>query len=136
MSGAAGLRQIAVVGAVIVREGQIMAAQRGGNGPLSGLWEFPGGKVEAGESARAALEREIAEELACVVDVGDEITTTVHEYDFAEITLTTYFCTLVDGEPRLSEHTAVQWLRPDEMSLLEWAPADLPAVALVKAMLG
>jgi 8-oxo-dGTP diphosphatase len=136
MSEAAGLRQIAVVGAVIVRDGQVMAAQRGGSGPLAGLWEFPGGKIEAGESAREALEREIAEELDCVVEVGEEITTTIHEYDFAVITLTTFFCVLVAGDPRLTEHAAVQWLRTDELDTLTWAPADVPAVALVKAILG
>ncbi len=113
-----------------------MAAQRGGSGALAGFWEFPGGKVEAGESARDALEREIAEELDCIVQVGDEITTTTHAYDFAEITLTTFFCALVDGEPTLAEHTAVRWLLPAELDSLEWAPADVPAVALVKATVG
>lgn len=133
MSESTGLRRIAVVGAVIVRDGHVMAAQRGGSGSLAGLWEFPGGKIEAGESARAALEREIAEELDCVVEVSDEITTTVHAYDFAEVTLTTFYCALVDGEPTLTEHTAVRWLLPQELDSLEWAPADVPAVALVKA---
>ncbi|GAA5108872.1 (deoxy)nucleoside triphosphate pyrophosphohydrolase [Alloalcanivorax gelatiniphagus] len=133
MSEAAGLRQIAVVGAVVVRDGKVLAAQRGGNGPLAGLWEFPGGKIEPSESAREALEREVAEELNCVVEVGGEITTTVHAYDFAEITLTTFFCALVDGEPTLTEHTAVRWLLPRDLDSLEWAPADVPTVALVKA---
>jgi 8-oxo-dGTP diphosphatase len=133
MSEAAGLRKIAVVGAVIVRDGQVLAAQRGGSGPLAGLWEFPGGKIESGESAREALEREVAEELDCVVEVGDEIITTVHAYDFAEITLTTFFCALVDGEPALTEHAAVRWLLPEDLDSLEWAPADVPAVALLKA---
>lgn len=136
MNDSAGLRQIAVVGAVIVRDGHVMAAQRGGPGPLSGLWEFPGGKIESGETARAALEREIAEELQCVIEVGDQITTTIYAYDFAEITLTTFFCALVDGEPTLTEHTAVRWIRPEDLNTLEWAPADVPAVALVKATIG
>lgn len=135
MNEASGLRHIAVVGAVIVRDGQVMAARRGGGGPLAGLWEFPGGKIEPGESAREALEREIAEELDCVVSVGDEVTTTVHEYDFAVITLTTFFCVLVDGAPRLTEHEAVRWLGAEELDSLIWAPADVPAVALVKASL-
>lgn len=126
------VKRISVVGAVIVRDGLVMAAQRGGDGALAGLWEFPGGKIEPGESPRAALEREIVEELACEIDVGGEITSTVHAYDFAEITLTTFYCTLVAGEPRLSEHTAVRWLPPAELHEVPWAPADLPAVALVK----
>ena len=136
MDEAADLRRIALVGAVIVRDSQVMAAQRGGSGPLSGLWEFPGGKIESDETARQALEREIVEELDCVVEVGDEVATTVHAYDFAEITLTTFYCRLVDGEPRLSEHSAVQWLRPQDLNSVDWAPADIPAVALVKAHLG
>lgn len=136
MSETAGLRQIAVVGAVIVRDGYVLAAQRGGSGPLAGFWEFPGGKVESSETPREALEREIAEELDCVVDVGSEVTTTVHPYDFAEITLTTFFCALVEGEPRLTEHQAVQWLPPEKLDSIEWAPADVPAVVLVKAALG
>ncbi len=67
------------------------------------------------------------------MEVGSHITTTVHPYDFAEITLTTFYCTLVKGEPRLSEHTAVRWLHPAELDNVAWAPADLPAVARVKA---
>lgn len=89
--------------------------------------------MEQDETARQALEREIAEELDCEVSVGSQITTTVHQYDFAEITLTTFYCSLANGEPRLSEHTAVRWLAPDELDLVDWAPADLPAVSLVKA---
>lgn len=129
------MRRIAVVGAVIVREGRVLAAQRGGRGPLSGLWEFPGGKVEEGETPHEALEREIAEELSCGVEVGRQITTTVHPYDFAEVTLTTFYCALVNGEPRLSEHTAVRWLSPAELDDVAWAPADLPAVVMIKANL-
>lgn len=136
MGDSMNLRQIAVVGAVIVRDGRVMAAQRGGTGPLAGLWEFPGGKVEAGEDAREALAREIAEELSCVVEVGDEVTTTVHQYDFAEITLTTFFCVLLAGEPQLNEHTATQWLDPEDLDSLEWAAADIPAVVHVKVALG
>lgn len=130
------MREIAVVGAVVVRDGRVMTAQRGGTGPLSGLWEFPGGKIEPGETARQALERELVEELACVVEVGDEVTTTMHAYHFAKITLTTFYCSLVEGDPRLTEHTAVAWLRPAELGEVDWAPADIPAVNLVKAALG
>lgn len=129
-------KQIDVVGAVIIRDGRVLAAQRGGSGPLSGFWEFPGGKVELGETPREALEREIAEELACGVQVGRQVTTTVHPYDFAEITLTTFYCDLVSGEPHLTEHTAVRWLDPAELNDIVWAPADLPAVSLVQAGLG
>ena len=125
-------KSIAVVGAVIVTDGQILCAQRG-KGPLADLWEFPGGKVEGEESPEVALEREVTEELGCAVLVGDRITTTRHEYDFAVITLTTYYCQLLDGEPQLTEHHEVKWVSPTALSHLEWAPADIPAVQLIQA---
>lgn len=125
--------QIHVVGAVITRDGLVMCAQRGHEGNLPGLWEFPGGKIEQGESKRAALVREIAEELGCTVEVGDEVTTTTHEYEFGEVTLTTFYCSLVSGTPTLTEHAAITWLRPDELHTIAWAPADIPALARIRA---
>jgi 8-oxo-dGTP diphosphatase len=121
-------KQLDVVGAVIVKDGKILCAQRGTAGHLAGLWEFPGGKIEPGETPRAALEREIAEELRCQVSVGDEVAITRHEYDFAIVTLTTFYCTLIQGTPELTEHAAVVWLAPDDLGSLPWAPADVPAV--------
>jgi len=125
------LRIIEVVGAVITHGERVLCAQRGDAGSLPLKWEFPGGKIEPGETPRQALEREIQEELQCSVDVGREITTTVHAYDFATISLTTFLCTLVSGEPRLSEHAAVRWLAPADLPPLDWAPADIPAVEMV-----
>ena len=129
-------KQIHVVGAVITQDGLVMCAQRGPDGYLPGLWEFPGGKIERGESKQDALVREITEELGCSIDVGNEITTTTHVYEFGEVTLTTYYCDLVDGTPTLTEHVAIMWLRPDELDTIPWAPADVPAVALIRADLG
>jgi len=125
-------KQINVVGAVIVREGLILCAQRGPEGALPGMWEFPGGKIEAGETPRDALAREITEELECEVAVGELITTTVHEYDFAIIELTTFYCEMLSGTPVLTEHAEVVWLAPAALSSLEWAPADIPAVELIQ----
>lgn len=124
-------KQINVVGAVIVKDGDILCAQRG-SGALAGMWEFPGGKIEPDETPRDALIREIDEELHCTVVVGDEVTTTTHEYDFGIITLTTFRCDLVEGTPVLTEHAAVRWLAPAKLSELEWAPADVPAVELLQ----
>jgi 8-oxo-dGTP diphosphatase len=121
-------KQLDVVGAVVVKDGKILCAQRGATGHLAGLWEFPGGKIEPGETPRAALKREISEELRCHVSVGDEVAITRHEYDFAIVTLTTFYCTLLQGTPELTEHAAVVWLAPDDLGSLPWAPADMPAV--------
>lgn len=127
-------RNVKVVGAVIVRDGLVLCAQRGLQSLLPGLWEFPGGKIEPGESARQAVEREIREELDCEVEVGDELTTTTHAYDFGDVTLTTFWCVLRSGAPRVTEHSEVRWLKPTELDAIEWAPADIPAVrAIVSA---
>lgn len=123
--------EIEVVGAVVVRDGRVLCAQRGPGSETGGQWEFPGGKVEPGEAPAAALEREILEELGCRVRVGGPVTTTRHEYDALVVVLSTYWCSLVDGTPVPSEHEAVVWLAPSELDALDWAPADLPAVALV-----
>lgn len=126
-------KQISVVGAVIVHRGAVLCAQRGPAGSLPGYWEFPGGKIEPGETARVALEREIVEELKCVVNVGDEVTTTTHAYDFGDVTLTTFWCRLVSGAPTLTEHAEVRWVAPNDLFTLEWAPADIPAVRKIAA---
>jgi len=127
------VKKINVVGAVIVRDGLILCAQRGDGSSLAGMWEFPGGKVEPGETARDALEREIREELMIDVRVGDDVTTTVHEYPFGEVTLSTFYCHLQSGdEVTLTEHAEVRWLEPANLDTLEWAPADLPAVESIK----
>lgn len=126
-------KHIDVVGAVIVRDGLILCAQRGLAGKLPGMWEFPGGKVEEGETSEGALVREISEELGCTIKVNELINTASHEYDFGIVELTTFYCELVSGVPSLSEHQAILWLRPDELATVEWAPADLPAVAEIQS---
>lgn len=130
------MNEIRVVGAVIVDRGLVLCAQRGPHGHLAGLWEFPGGKVEAAESPESALEREVREELDCVVRVGSEITTTSYPYEFGLVSLTTFYCSLVEGTPRASEHAAIAWLMPRDLQTLEWAPADIPAVEKIRTELG
>lgn len=121
------------MGAVIVRDGLVLCARRGPGGETGDLWEFPGGKIEPGETARQALEREIREELHCEIAVGDELTTTRHAYGFGIVTLTTFRCDLVSGTPVLTEHAAVTWRPSSTLLELTWAPADVPAVELLVA---
>lgn len=124
---------IEVVGAVILHNGLILCTQRGPEGQLAGLWEFPGGKVERDESPPLALSREIREELGCLVSVGDSVITTRHVYPFATVVLTTYWCALTAGQPALTVHSDLTWLRPEDLPQLPWAPADIPAVEWISS---
>lgn len=121
-------KNIHVVGAVIIDGEKILCAQRGTEKALPGLWEFPGGKIEQGESPQAALQREIQEEMHCEIKIGEQVEHTIHEYDFGIVHLTTFYCTLLQGTPVLTEHMAIEWLKPTELKELEWAPADIPAI--------
>ncbi|WP_167133174.1 (deoxy)nucleoside triphosphate pyrophosphohydrolase [Paramicrobacterium chengjingii] len=127
------MASIRVVGAVIVRDGSVLAAKRGKQKAQAGLWEFPGGKIEAGESPDAALRREITEELGCTVIVGERVETTTHVYGTVAIELTTFLCSLVEGEPVASEHAELRWVAASGLHDLEWAPADIPAVKKIAA---
>lgn len=119
-----------------MHDGMILAVQRGAQQSLPGSWEFPGGKIEPGEDARSALIRELDEELLCEITVGEFLTTTSYDYPFGTVVLSTYFCELVSGEPRLTEHSQLRWLAPSELRGLDWAPADVPAVQLIEEKLG
>ena len=99
------------------------------------MWEFPGGKIEPGESPEEALARELEEELSLTATVGDKVTTTIHTYDFATIELTTFLCTIQSGELALTDHDAIRWVTASEARTLEWAPADIPAVELISSHL-
>ena len=127
--------QIEVVGAVLVRDGTVLAAQRGPSMALAGHWEFPGGKIEAGESPQEALVRELREELLCTATIGEHVETTSYQYDFGVVTLTTYFATLTAGEPRATEHSELRWIPAADLHSVEWAPADIPAVERVVELL-
>ncbi|WP_408933820.1 (deoxy)nucleoside triphosphate pyrophosphohydrolase [Corynebacterium marquesiae] len=122
---------IRVVGAVFHDGERILACRKKPGKPLEGHWEFPGGKIEPGETPEQALEREIREELNLIAEVGQKVTTTTYEYDFATIELTTFYCTLVDGRLRLTDHDATKWVTAAEAAHLTWAPADIPAVEAI-----
>ncbi|MGP1906855.1 (deoxy)nucleoside triphosphate pyrophosphohydrolase [Metabacillus sp. JX24] len=121
-------KNIHVVGAVIIENDKILCAQRGNGKVLPLKWEFPGGKIEEGETPQEALRREIEEEMLCKVEIGEKIETTVYEYDFGIVHLTTFYCQLKEGKPVLTEHAAMKWLVPGELDTLDWAPADVPAI--------
>lgn len=126
------VKEIHVVAAVIMRDGLVLCARRGPQQSLPGMWEFPGGKVEAGEPPEAALVREIREELGCEISVGKLINTHAHVYPFARVSLDSYWCTLTSGDPEPAEHAELEWIPPNRIHDLEWAPADVPAVELVR----
>lgn len=124
-------KRINVVGAVLTRGQTILAARRSSTMSLPDMWEFPGGKIEANESPEQALLRELDEELLCSAEIGALVETTEHEYDFGIVVLTTYYCSLIGEEPRLTEHSEIRWVQAAELDQLDWAPADIPAVVRV-----
>ncbi|WBT09763.1 (deoxy)nucleoside triphosphate pyrophosphohydrolase [Corynebacterium sp. SCR221107] len=126
-------QKIQVTGAVLVKDGLILAAQRSLTKSQGGLWEFPGGKVEPGETPEQSLARELKEELLCDAKIGDLITTSEHTYEHATIVLSTYFCTLLGNAPRLTEHQEIRWMKPEELATLDWAPADIPTVEILQS---
>lgn len=119
---------IHVVGAAIERDGTILAARRSAQMSLPGKWEFPGGKVEAGETPEASLARELREELGIEVEVGEFVASGEVPKGERVIRLDVYLCEWTNGELVAREHDALRWVRPDEMHELEWARADWPAV--------
>ena len=125
-------KKIEVVGAVLINEDRVFAAKRGPGKSMAGYWEFPGGKVEADETPEEALARELREELKVDVTVGEFIVTATHEAGTAVIELSTYLCTIIEGVPILTEHEEFRWLPVSELSDVEWAPADIPTVELLR----
>jgi 8-oxo-dGTP diphosphatase len=99
---------------------------------LGGLWEFPGGKVDPGESPGVALARELKEELGIEVKVGNPLDPVEWNYDRGAIRLMPFFCTIESGCPRAIEHEQIRWCGPDEFAVLEWAGADLPILTQIR----
>ena len=127
-------KSIEVVAAVIIDQQRVFATQRG-YGEWQGWWEFPGGKLETGESPEAALRREIQEELATHVDVGERLCTVSHDYPNFHLTMHCYLYRVVAGNLSLLEHNAARWLSRSELEEVQWLPADVEVVELLKEML-
>lgn len=118
-----------VVGAIIENEQkEILCALRGPEMTLPNYWEFPGGKVEQGESKEEALKREIQEELGCTIEVYEHIEDTTYEYEKVIVRLETFMAKVVSGSPVASEHAELKWMTRQELPSLNWAPADIPAI--------
>ena len=124
-----------VVGAAIARGQKCLVTQRGPGMSLAGKWEFPGGKVEPGESAPAALAREICEELNLAIAVGELLGTGRAMVGTKAITLDVYGATIANGALVLREHSQALWVEADALAAFDWADADVPSVPHVVAWL-
>lgn len=127
------MKTINVVAAVIMKEGKVFATQRG-YGEFKDGWEFPGGKVEAGESPEEALRREIREELEVDVNVGDLIDTIEYDYPAFHLSMKCYACTIAGGSPHLLEHEAARWLSADQLDSVAWLPADITLIPKIEGL--
>ena len=125
------MKRIEVVAAIIVRDGRLFATQRG-YGKWKDLWEWPGGKIEPGESPIQALRREIREELDTEIRVDKFLTTIDYDYPDFHLTMHCFLCSLLGEAPHLNKHEAARWLSASELASVRWLPADeglLPKIA-------
>lgn len=128
------MKKIEVVAGIVCRENKILATQRG-YGEFKDGWEFPGGKLEAGETGVEALKRELREELDMEVVVGDLLETVEYDYPQFHLTMHCYLCQLVKEEFVLKEHEAARWLEKNQLDEVAWLPADEGIVEKLKSIL-
>lgn len=126
--------KIEVVAAVILKDGRLFATQRG-YGEWKDWWEFPGGKIEMGETHEEALRREIQEELSADINVDRFLCTVEWDYPKFHLTMHCYLCTLLKDALHLNEHEASKWLSHDELDTVCWLPADVQIVDTLKSVL-
>lgn len=117
------MKTIRVVAAIIVKKDRIFATQRG-YGEFKGGWEFPGGKIEEGETPQQALIREIREELDTEIEVGELVERVEYDYPQFHLSMDCFLCKIKSGKLVLKEHEDAKWLRRDELGSVEWLPAD------------
>ena len=125
------MKQIEVVAAIIRKGDKIFATQRG-YGEWKDWWEFPGGKMEVGETPEEALKREIHEELSAEINVGELLTTVEYDYPAFHLTMHCYLCSLLTEALHLNEHEAARWLTKEELDSVKWLPADEIVVKVVR----
>ena len=122
-----------VVAGLVWREGRFLICQRPKNKTLPLLWEFAGGKVEPGETKEAALIREFQEELGVSIAVGEVFTEITHTYPDITVHLTLFHAAIPAGEPQLLEHNDLRWIKPEEIQLYPFCPADVEILAKILA---
>lgn len=128
------LKRVEVVAAVLIHNNLVFACQRG-YGEFKDMWEFPGGKVESGESPEEALRREIREELEVDINVGDLIETIEYDYPAFHLSMKCFACTIAGGSPHLLEHEAAKWLTSKQLGSVDWLPADVTLIPKIEKML-
>ncbi len=128
------MKTVRVAAAIIIQDDKVFATQRG-YGAFKDGWEFPGGKIEDGETPREALVREIKEELDTEIEVTDFLETVEYDYPDFHLSMDCFFCTIRSGELVLKEHEAARWLTAETLDSVEWLPADLGLVADIKKYL-
>ena len=124
------MKTVNVVAAVIRDKDKIFATARG-YGEFKGQWEFPGGKIEAGETPQEALVREIKEELEATIKVGDLIDTIEYDYPSFHLSMQCFWCEVAEGELKLLEAEAARWLTKDELYDVQWLPADVTLIGKI-----
>ena len=128
------MKTVRVVAAVIRDKDRIFATQRG-YGEYKDGWEFPGGKIEEGETPEQALKREIMEELDTEITVGELIDTIEYDYPNFHLSMDCFWCELVSGDLTLKEHEAAKWLDKNTLGSVSWLPADITLIDKIKAVL-
>ena len=121
--------------AAIIRDGDKIFATQRGHGEFKGGWEFPGGKIEAGETPEEALVREVKEELDTEIKVGELVETVEYDYPTFHLSMDCFWAEVVSGDLVLKEHEAAKWLMRDELGSVEWLPADIMLIDNVKLLL-
>ena len=123
------------VAAAVIRDGNKIFATQRGYGEFKDGWEFPGGKIEAGETAEEAIVREIKEELDADIKVGELIDTVEYDYPDFHLSMDCFFCELLSREFVLKEHEAARWLSKEELDSVDWLPADVTLTDKIKGAL-